>query len=171
MSYNVPNVKFNDGRTIPQLGYGVWQVEDEVAEKVVGTALETGYRHIDTAAIYGNEAGVGRAIANSGVAREDIFLTTKLWNSDQGYESAFEAFEASLEKLGTDYVDLYLIHWAKPQQGLYLDSWRALIELQKQGKVRSIGVSNFPEEQLREIIEETGVVPVIHQIEIGRAHV
>ena len=166
MSYNVPNVKFNDGRTIPQLGYGVWQVEDEVAEKVVGTALETGYRHIDTAAIYGNEAGVGRAIANSDVAREDIFLTTKLWNSDQGYESAFEAFEASLEKLGTDYVDLYLIHWAKPQQSLYLDSWRALIELQKQGKVRSIGVSNFPEEQLREIIEETGVVPVIHQIEL-----
>ena len=166
MSYNVPNVKFNDGRTIPQLGYGVWQVEDEVAEKVVGTALETGYRHIDTAAIYGNEAGVGRAIANSDVAREDIFLTTKLWNSDQGYESAFEAFEASLEKLGTDYVDLYLIHWAKPQQSLYLDSWRALIELQKQGMVRSIGVSNFPEEQLREIIEETGVVPVIHQVEL-----
>ena len=166
MSYNVPNVKFNDGRSIPQLGYGVWQVEDEVAEKVVGTALETGYRHVDTAAIYGNEAGVGRAIANSDVAREDIFLTTKLWNSDQGYESAFEAFNASLEKLGTDYVDLYLIHWAKPQQSLYLDSWRALIELQKQGKVRSIGVSNFPEEQLREIIEETGVVPVIHQIEL-----
>ena len=105
MSYNVPNVKFNDGRSIPQLGYGVWQVEDEVAEKVVATALEIGYRHIDTAAIYGNEAGVGRAIANSGVAREDIFLTTKLWNSDQGYESAFEAFEASLEKLG-----LSLIH-------------------------------------------------------------
>ena len=166
MSYNVPNVKFNDGRSIPQLGYGVWQVEDEVAEKVVGTALETGYRHVDTAAIYGNEAGVGRAIANSDVAREDIFLTTKLWNSDQGYESAFEAFNASLEKLGTDYVDLYLIHWAKPQQSLYLDSWRALIELQKQGKVRSIGVSNFPEEQLREIIEKTGVVPAIHQIEL-----
>ena len=166
MSYNVPNVTFNDGRTIPQLGYGVWQVEDEVAEKVVGTALETGYRHVDTAAIYGNEAGVGRAIATSDVAREDIFLTTKLWNSDQGYENAFEAFDASLKKLGTDYVDLYLIHWAKPQQGLYLDSWRALIELQKQGKVRSIGVSNFPEEQLREIIEETGVVPAIHQIAV-----
>lgn len=166
MGYNVPNVKFNDGRTIPQLGYGVWQVEDEVAEKVVGTALETGYRHVDTAAIYGNEAGVGRAIASSDVAREDIFLTTKLWNSDQGYESAFEAFDASLKKLGTDYVDLYLIHWAKPLQGLYLDSWRALIELQKQGKVRSIGVSNFPEEQLREIIEKTGVVPAIHQVEL-----
>lgn len=166
MSYNVPNVTFNDGRTIPQLGYGVWQVEDEVAEKVVGTALQIGYRHVDTAAIYGNEAGVGRAIATSDVAREDIFLTTKLWNSDQGYESAFEAFDASLKKLGTDYVDLYLIHWAKPQQSLYLDSWRALIELQKQGKVRSIGVSNFPEEQLCEIIKKTGVVPAIHQIEL-----
>ena len=166
MSYNVPNVTFNDGRTIPQLGYGVWQVEDEVAEKVVGTALQTGYRHVDTAAIYGNEAGVGRAITTSDVAREDIFLTTKLWNSDQGYENAFEAFDASLKKLGTDYVDLYLIHWAKPLQGLYLDSWRALIELQKQGKVRSIGVSNFPEEQLREIIKETGVVPAINQIEL-----
>ena len=118
MSYNVPNVKFNDGQSIPQLGYGVWQVEDKVAEKVVGTALETGYRHIDTAAIYGNEAGVGRAIANSSVAREDIFLTTKLWNSDQGYESAFEAFEASLEKLGTDYVDLYLIHPYFSQEAL-----------------------------------------------------
>ena len=166
MSYNVPNVKFNDGRSIPQLGYGVWQIEDEVAEKIVGTALETGYRHIDTAAIYGNEAGVGRAIANSDVPREDIFLTTKLWNSDQGYESAFEAFEASLEKLGTDYVDLYLIHWAKPQQGLYLDSWRALIE--RRSRVRSVRLvfRTSPEEQLREIIEETGVVPVIHQVEL-----
>ena len=166
MAYNVPQKPLNDGRSIPQLGYGVWQVEDEVAEKVVGTALTTGYRHVDTASIYGNEAGVGRAIAGSPVAREDIFLTTKLWNSDQGYESAFTALDESLKKLGTDYVDLYLIHWAKPQQGLYLDSWRALIELQKQGKVRSIGVSNFPEEQLREIIKETGVVPAIHQIEL-----
>ena len=162
----VKNITFNDGNSIPQLGYGVWQIEDNGAADAVGTALETGYRHIDTASIYGNEVGVGRGIAASSVPREDIFLTTKLWNSDQGYESAFEAFEASLEKLGTDYVDMYLIHWAKPQQGLYLDSWRALIELQKQGKVRSIGVSNFPEEQLREIIEETGVVPVIHQVEL-----
>lgn len=166
MTYNVPQVKLNDGRSIPQLGYGVWQVEDATAEKVVGTALTVGYRHVDTAAIYGNEAGVGRAIAASPVAREDVFLTTKLWNSEQGYESAFAALEDSLQKLGTDYVDLYLIHWAKPQQGKYLESWRALIELQKQGKVRSIGVSNFPEEQLREIIEATGVVPAIHQIEL-----
>ena len=159
-------VELNNHTFMPQVGFGTYKVSPEQASDAVYTAISYGYRHIDTAAIYGNEAGVGRAIANSDVAREDIFLTTKLWNSDQGYESAFEAFEASLEKLGTDYVDLYLIHWAKPQQGLYLDSWRALIELQKQGKVRSIGVSNFPEEQLREIIEETGVVPAIHQIEL-----
>ena len=159
-------VELNNHTFMPQVGFGTYKVAPEQASDAVYTAISYGYRHIDTAASYGNEAGVGRAIANSGVAREDIFLTTKLWNSDQGYESAFEAFEASLEKLGTDYVDMYLIHWAKPQQGLYLDSWRALIELQKQGKVRSIGVSNFPEEQLREIIEETGVVPVIHQVEL-----
>ena len=166
MSPSIKHLPLISGHTIPQFGFGTYKLVGEEAYHGVLDALELGYRHIDTAAIYGNEAGVGRAIANSDVAREDIFLTTKLWNSDQGYESAFEAFNASLEKLGTDYVDLYLIHWAKPQQGLYLDSWRALIELQKQGKVRSIGVSNFPEEQLREIIEKTGVVPAIHQIEL-----
>ena len=166
MAPSIKHLPLISGHSIPQFGFGTYKLVGEEAYHGVLDALELGYRHIDTAAIYGNEAGVGRAIANSNVAREDIFLTTKLWNSDQGYESAFEAFEASLKKLGTDYVDLYLIHWAKPQQGLYLDSWRALIELQKQGKVRSIGVSNFPEEQLREIIEETGVVPVIHQIEL-----
>lgn len=162
----VKNITFNDGNSIPQLGYGVWQVEDNIAADIVGKALETGFRHVDTASIYGNEAGVGRGIAASPVPRENIFLTTKLWNSDQGFESAIAALDASLERLGTDYVDLYLIHWAKPQQGKYLDSWRALIELKKQGKVRSIGVSNFPEAQLREIIAETGVTPAIHQIEL-----
>ena len=160
------NITFNDGNSIPQLGYGVWQIEDNGAADAVGTALETGYRHIDTASIYGNEAGVGRGIAASPVPREDIFLTTKLWNSDQGYEKTIAALDASLERLGTDYVDLYLIHWAMPQQGTYLDSWRALIELKKQGKVRSIGVSNFPQAQLREIIADTGVTPAIHQIEL-----
>lgn len=162
----VPNLTFNDGKTIPQLGYGVWKVEDEVAADVVRQAIEAGYRHIDTAAIYGNEEGVGRAVKAAGVPREDLFITTKLWNSDQGYEEAFAALETSLAKLGTDYVDLYLIHWAKPTQGRYLDSWKALIEMQKQGKVRSIGVSNFPKEQLEEIIEATGVVPAIHQFEM-----
>ena len=162
----VKNITFNDGNSIPQLGYGVWQIEDNGAADAVGTALETGYRHIDTASIYGNEVGVGRGIATSSVPREDIFLTTKLWNSDQGFEKAIAALDSSLERLGTDYVDLYLIHWAKPQQGTYLESWRALIELKKQGKVRSIGVSNFPQAQLREIIADTGVTPAIHQIEL-----
>ena len=162
----VKNITFNDGNSIPQLGYGVWQIEDNGAADAVGTALEAGYRHIDTASIYGNEVGVGRGIASSSVPREDIFLTTKLWNSDQGFEKAIAALDASLERLGTDYVDLYLIHWAKPQQGTYLESWRALIELKKQGKVRSIGVSNFPQAQLREILADTGVTPAIHQIEL-----
>ena len=162
----VKNITFNDGNSIPQLGYGVWQIEDNGAADAVGTALETGYRHIDTASIYGNEVGVGRGIAASSVPREDIFLTTKLWNSDQGFEKAIAALDTSLERLGTDYVDLYLIHWAMPQQGTYLESWRALIELKKQGKVRSIGVSNFPQAQLREIIADTSVTPAIHQIEL-----
>ena len=162
----VKNITFNDGNSIPQLGYGVWQIEDNGAADAVGTALEAGYRHIDTASIYGNEVGVGRGIAASSVPREDIFLTTKLWNSDQGSEKAITALDASLERLGTDYVDLYLIHWAMPQQGTYLESWRALIELKKQGKVRSIGVSNFPQAQLREIIADTSVTPAIHQIEL-----
>ena len=162
----VKNITFNDGNSIPQLGYGVWQIEDNGAADAVSTALETGYRHIDTASIYGNEVGVGRGIAASSVPREDIFLTTKLWNSDQGFEKAIAALDASLERLGTDYVDLYLIHWAMPQQGTYLESWRALIELKKQGKVRSIGVSNFPQAQLREIIADTSVTPAIHQIEL-----
>ena len=161
-----PNLTFNDGNKIPQLGYGVWQVENETAEKVVGLALDAGYRHIDTAKIYGNEEGTGAAIANSGVPREDVFLTTKVWNDEQGFEAAKAAAEASLKRLGTDYVDLLLIHWAKPSQGLYVATWKALIELQKEGKTRSIGVSNFPEEQLREIIAETGVTPAIHQIEL-----
>ncbi|WP_085528702.1 aldo/keto reductase [Kocuria massiliensis] len=162
-----PNVTFNDGQQIPQLGYGVWQVEDDVAEKVVGQALDAGFRHIDTAKIYGNEAGVGRGIAGSDVDENEIFVTTKLWNDDQGYESTLKAFDQSAERLGLSKpVDLYLIHWAQPDNNLYLDTWKAMIELQKQGKVVSIGVSNFPEEQLREIIRETGVTPAIHQIEL-----
>lgn len=162
-----PLVKFNDGNEIPQLGYGVWQVEDEVAEKVVGLALEAGFRHIDTAKIYGNEAGVGRALAAAEVSEDDVFVTTKLWNDDQGYESTLAAFEASIERLGIKKpLDLYLIHWVSAHRGEYLNTWKAFIELQKQGKVRSIGVSNFPEKELREIVEATGVTPAIHQIEL-----
>jgi len=163
---SVPTLPFHDGRSVPQLGYGVWQVEDEVAADVVRQAIEAGYRHIDTAAGYRNEGGVGRAVTASGVPREDLFITTKLANEDQGFDSAKAALETSLQKLGTDYVDLYLIHWASPQRGKYLESWKALIELQEEGKARSIGVSNFPIPQLEEIIAETGVVPVMHQIEL-----
>ncbi|MCT1653830.1 aldo/keto reductase [Brachybacterium muris] len=166
MTANVPTVSFNDGNSVPQLGYGVWQVEDDVAADVVVQAIKAGYRHIDTAAGYENEGGVGRAVKESGIARQDLFITTKLANGDQGFDSAKEALETSLEKLDMDYVDLYLIHWASPQRGKYLESWKALIELQKEGKAKSIGVSNFPIAQLEEIINETGVVPVMHQIEL-----
>ncbi|MBE0010790.1 MULTISPECIES: aldo/keto reductase [unclassified Arthrobacter] len=160
-----PNLTFHDGVTIPQLGYGVWQVDDNTAEDVVGRAFKAGYRHIDTAAAYQNEAGVGRAIANSGLDRSELFITTKLWNADQGYESTLKAFDTSMEKLGLEKLDLYLIHWLQPKQGKYLDTWKALIELQKQGRVTSIGVSNFTVEALQEIIDATGVVPVINQVE------
>lgn len=161
-----PNLTFNDGNSIPQLGYGVWQVEDDVAEKVVRQAFDAGYRHIDTAKIYGNEAGVGRAIASSGLKAEEIFITTKLWNADQGYESTLTAFEESLNRLGLETLDLYLIHWMQPKQDKFVDTWKALIELQKRGRVKSIGVSNFSEEGLQRLIDETGVVPAIHQIEL-----
>ncbi|MDQ1623346.1 MAG: 2,5-diketo-D-gluconate reductase [Actinomycetota bacterium] len=161
-----PVLTFNDGNTIPQLGYGVWQVEDDVAEKVVAQAFEAGFRHIDTAKIYGNEAGVGRAIEQSGLKPEEIFITTKLWNADQGYESTLNAFEESMERLGLETLDMYLIHWQQPKQDKYVDTWKALIELQKRGRVKTIGVSNFTKEGLRRLIDETGVVPAINQIEL-----
>lgn len=160
-----PILTFNDGNTIPQLGYGVWQVEDDVAADVVQQALEAGYRHVDTAAIYGNEAGVGRALAASSVPREDVFVTTKVWNSEQGYEKTLAAFEVSMEKLGLDTLDCYLIHWLQPKRGTYVDTWKALVELQKQGRVRTIGVCNFTAEALDELIAETGVTPAMLQIE------
>lgn len=160
-----PFVTLNDGNTIPQLGYGVWRVEDKVAEEVVGKAFEVGYRHIDTARIYGNEEGVGRAIAASGLDRDELFITTKVWNADQGYESTIAAFEASMERLGLETLDLYLIHWLQPKQGKYVDTWKALIELQKRGRVKSIGVCNFTKEALQELIDETGVTPVLNQVE------
>ncbi|MGY5319211.1 aldo/keto reductase [Neomicrococcus lactis] len=160
-----PNLTFSDGRSIPQLGYGVWRVEDDVAERVVGEAFEVGYRHIDTARIYGNEAGVGRAIASSGIARDELFITTKIWNADHGYDNALRAFDASMERLGLDTLDLLLIHWMVPAKNQYVDTWKALVELQKQGRVNSIGVSNFSTQALDEIVAETGVSPVIHQVE------
>lgn len=163
---STPTLTFNDGNTIPQIGYGVWQIEDGVAEKVVRQAFEAGFRHIDTAKIYGNEAGVGRAVAGSALRPEEIFITTKLWNADQGYEATLAAFEESMDRLGLETLDLYLIHWMQPKQDRYTDTWKALIELQKRGRVRSIGVSNFTVEGLQRLIDETGVVPAIHQIEL-----
>lgn len=160
-----PELPFNDGNTIPQLGYGVWQVKDDVAEDVVQQALNAGYRHLDTAAIYGNEAGVGRALAATEVPREDIFVTTKVWNSEQGYEKTLAAFDVSMEKLGLETLDCYLIHWLQPKRGTYVDTWKALVELQKGGRVKTIGVCNFTAETLDELIEATGVTPAMLQIE------
>jgi 2,5-diketo-D-gluconate reductase A len=160
-----PELSFHDGNTIPQLGYGVWKVEDDVAADVVVQASAAGYRHIDTARIYGNEEGVGRAIAATDVPREAMFITTKVWNADQGYASTLAAFDASLERLGLEYLDLYLIPWLQPKQGKYVDTWKAMIELQKSGRVKSIGVCNFTVEALAELEEATGVLPVINQVE------
>lgn len=162
----VPNVTLNSGTTIPQLGYGVWQVPSDEAEAAVSTALQVGYRSIDTAKVYENEEGTGRAIAQSGVPRGDVFLTTKLWNADQGYDSALRAFDASLERLGTDYVDLYLIHWPVPELDEYVASFKALQRIQADGRAKAIGVSNFTVENLQRLIDETGEVPALNQIEL-----
>ena len=160
----VPEIKLNDGNTIPQLGYGVFKVDPEHTEELVAEALKVGVRHIDTAAIYGNEEGVGAAIAKSGIPREELFITTKLWNDQQGDAAA--ALDESLEKLGLDYVDLYLIHWPCPENNTYLQAWKDLIELRKAGKARSIGVSNFLPEHLDVLESNTDVTPAINQIEL-----
>jgi len=159
-------VKLNNGVTMPQLGFGVWQVPDAEATSAVAEALKAGYRSIDTAAAYGNESGTGAAIAQSGVDRDDIFVTTKLWNDDHGYDATKRAFDASLNKLGLDVLDLYLIHWPTPARDNYVDTWKAFVELQKEGRVRAIGVSNFQPEHLQRVIDETGVVPAVNQIEV-----
>jgi len=163
-----PHLTLNDGNRIPQLGLGVFLVEPDEAERIVSDAFEVGYRHIDTARIYKNEEGVGRAIASSGLSRDELYITTKLWNSDQGAETARPALEASLERLGLDYVDLYLIHWPAPKYGKHVESWNALIELKEAGLVTSIGVSNFMRQHLEDI-DASGVVPVVNQIELHPA--
>lgn len=163
---SVPTIDLNDGRAIPQLGFGVFQVSEQDTAPSVRCALQTGYRSIDTAAAYGNEGEVGEAIRESGLDRDEVFITTKLWNDDQGYDATFRAFERSLERLGLDQVDLYLIHWPAPGRGQYVETWRALCELKRDGRARSIGVSNFTVENLQRVIDDSGVVPVLNQIEL-----
>ena len=165
----VPAITLNDGTTIPQLGFGVWQVPADEAQAVVAEALKVGYRHIDTAAIYGNEEGVGRAIAESGIAREELYITTKLWVSDFKAGQTKEALRTSLQKLGLDYVDLYLIHWPSPEDEKYLEAWKALEELQAEGLTRSIGVSNFLPHHLDRVAEVGTKTPAINQIELHPA--
>jgi diketogulonate reductase-like aldo/keto reductase len=162
----VPPIILNNGVEMPQLGFGVWQVPDDEAASAVTTALEAGYRSIDTAAIYGNEEGTGKAIAASGIAREELFVTTKLWNSDQGYDTTLRAFDTSLEKLGLDYVDLYLIHWPLPSKNLAVDTYKAFEKIQADGRAKSIGVSNFLPEHLEQLLAETSVIPAVNQIEL-----
>lgn len=162
----VPRIRLNDGNTIPQLGLGVYKVDDDEAERTVATALEAGYRHLDTAEFYGNEAGVGRALRASGLDRDDVYVTTKVWNDQQGYDSTLLSFDRSLAKLGVDVVDLYLIHWPAPRQDLYVETYRALEKIREEGRARSIGVSNFQTHHLERLLGETDVVPVINQIEV-----
>jgi 2,5-diketo-D-gluconate reductase A len=170
MTNSVPTLTLNDGHTIPQLGFGVFKVEPDETTRIVSDALSVGYRHIDTAAIYGNEEGVGKALAASKIDRSELFITTKLWNDRQGTESAFSAFEESLEKLGLDYVDLYLIHWPAPANDKFVESWKALEKIQESGRARSIGVSNFLAPHLDRLLHETSIVPAVNQIELHPAH-
>jgi 2,5-diketo-D-gluconate reductase A len=151
---------------MPQLGFGLWQVSEAEAEQATLLAFNAGYRSIDCAMIYENEAGLGRAIKKSKLSRDQLFITTKLWNDDQGYDTTLKAFDESMEKLGLDVLDLYLIHWPSGYRNAYVPTWKALIELKKQGRVKSIGVSNFTIENLNRIIDETGVVPSVNQVEL-----
>jgi 2,5-diketo-D-gluconate reductase A len=163
---STPLLDLGDGRQIPQLGFGVFQISPEETRRAVAEALQTGYRLIDTAAAYGNEAEVGEAIAASGLPRGELFVTTKLWNDDQGHANALSAFDHSIERLGLEYVDLYLIHWPAPSRGRYLETWKALCELRADGRARSIGVSNFTIQNLEEIIAATDEVPAVNQVEL-----
>ena len=165
-SSSVPTIVLNDGNVIPALGFGVWQVPDAESRAAVATALEVGYRSIDTAAIYGNERGTGQAIAESGLPREEIYVTTKLWNDDQGYDSTLRAFDASMERLGLEYLDLYLIHWQCVDKGKYVDTFRAFQKLKADKRVRSIGVSNFSIPTLEKLIDAVGETPAVNQIEL-----
>ena len=162
----IPRLTLHDGVEIPQLGFGVFQVPPEDTQEVVEQAFDVGYRHIDTAGAYRNERGVGAAIEASGIAREDLFVTTKLWNAEQGFDSTLAAFEASLGRLGLDHVDLYLIHWPVPTEDRFVDTWRAFERIHGEGRSRTIGVSNFRVEDLERLEAETDVRPTVNQIEL-----
>lgn len=163
---NQPKISLRDGASIPQLGLGVFQTPPDLTAAVVKTALAAGYRHIDTASVYVNEVGVGQGVRSSELPREEVFITTKLWNADQGFDATLRAFDHSVKRLNVDYVDLYLIHWPSPRRDAYVNTWRALRRLQEDGRARSIGVSNFNAEQLKRLISETGVTPVLNQVEL-----
>ncbi|SOE08660.1 diketogulonate reductase-like aldo/keto reductase [Hoeflea halophila] len=160
-------IAFHDGNSIPQLGFGIWQIPQDETAAAVESAIKTGYRLIDGAFIYGNETGLGEGLRNSGVAREEIFVTTKVWNRDQGRDKARASVERSLKSIGVDKLDLVLIHWPVPGRDLYVETWKALIEMRDEGLIRSIGVSNFNADHLTRVIEETGEAPVLNQIEIN----
>lgn len=164
-----PRIPLNDGHAIPQLGFGVWRLPEDDAPEVVNAAIKAGYRHIDTAQGYNNEAGVGQAIREADIERDQLFVTSKLRNAHQGYDKALRSLDESLDRLQLDYLDLFLIHWPAPAHERYVDTWRALVEAQQQGKVRSIGVSNFLPEHINRIIEATGVVPAVNQLELHPA--
>lgn len=163
---DMKTIKLNSGLSMPRIGLGVWQVADDMAAGAVSTAIEAGYRSIDTAAIYGNERGVGEGIDRAGIARGDLFVTTKVWNDRQGYDATLKAFDASLKRLRLDRVDLYLIHWPAPRQDLYVDTWRALERLHAEGRATSIGVSNFHVAHLERLLGHVTVVPAVNQIEL-----
>ena len=165
----VPNLPLSTGAgtiDIPQLGFGVWQVPDDEVDAAVATALEVGYRSIDTARLYGNEEGVGRAIAATELSRDDLFITTKVWNDDHGFDSTLAAFDASMGRLGLDVLDLFLIHWPTPARDRYVDTWKALLKLRDDGRVRAVGVCNFEVEHLQRLHDETGELPAINQVEL-----
>ncbi|MGW7451260.1 aldo/keto reductase [Streptomyces sp. NPDC054787] len=165
----VPTIKLNNGTLMPQLGYGVWQIPDAEAERAVGTALEAGYRSIDTAAVYGNEAGTGKAVAASGLPRQDLFVTTKLWNSPKqrwGRDQVLRAFDDSLAKLGLDHVDLYLIHWPRPMRDDFVSIWRTFEEIAASGRARAVGVSNFRPADLERLAATSALVPAVNQVEL-----
>lgn len=162
----VPFITLNNGVRMPQLGFGVWQIPDDEAQVAVRNALEAGYRSIDTAAAYENEEGVGKALAASGIARDELFVTTKLWNSDQGYDSTLRAFDTSLTKLGLDHVDLYLIHWPVPEVDKYVETWKAFEKIYAEGRAKAIGVSNFHPAHIQRLLSETSVAPAVDQVEL-----